>query len=268
MEDLSSKICDLKKSEPWLLERIRKKELLERVGNTEIKKSSEIEEWVRGKNGLNNKNFLLLDNPIDIEWVKIPAGEFLFGDNKQRRIIKNDYRIAKYPVTNVQYKKFIDDNPNHNLPEHWDKTNRVFPSGKGDHPVVNISWFDAQAFCEWAGCRLPTEEEWEKAARGTDGHKYPWGEDWLYGKYCNSQEARIQETTPVDGFPEGVSPFGVWDMCGNVWEWTDTKNYNGDYIMRGGSWNSNSYRVRSASRLRGNPNNHLNDYVGFRCLTS
>jgi formylglycine-generating enzyme required for sulfatase activity len=83
---------------------------------------------------------------------------------------------------------------------------------------VWVNWDDAAAFCKWGGYRLPTEEEWEKAARGEDGRTYPWGEDWVNGKYCNSEEAGIGDTTPVDAFPEGVSPYGVWDIVGNVFE--------------------------------------------------
>jgi hypothetical protein len=84
--------------------------------------------------------------------------------------------------------------------------------GKPSHPVVLVTWDDAQAFCKWAKCRLPTEDEWEKAARGTDGCIYPWGDDWVDGKYCNTADAGIGGTTPVDMYPAGVSPYGVWNM--------------------------------------------------------
>jgi hypothetical protein len=176
-------------------------------------------------------------NPAGIEWVHIPTGEFLFGDKKERRYIKS-YLIGKYGVTNAQYKLFLDANPKYRAPRDWDKDTRTHPRGKANHPVVNVSWHDANAFCKWADCRLPTEEEWEKAARGEDGRTYPWGEDWEDGKYCNSREAGIKDTTQVDAYPEGVSPYGVWDVAGNVWEWTSSwaDEKKEARVLRGGAF--------------------------------
>ena len=207
------------------------------------------------------------DNPAGIEWVEIPAGVFLYGDDKAKRMIEKPYLIGKYPVTNEQYKKFIDANPAHRVPDQWDAKKRTFPAKKAKHPVVYVSWHDAQAFCQWAKCRLPMEEEWEKAARGTDGREYPWGEEWQDGKYCNGWESGIKDTTPVDRFPLGVSSYEVWDMSGNVWEWTSSK-FNADtYVLRGGSWCSADWSVRSADRDRYSPSITVND-VGFRCARS
>jgi serine/threonine protein kinase len=177
-----------------------------------------------------------LDNPAGMEWVEIPAGEFLYGEKKEKQYIRKPYLIGKYPVTNAQYKRFLDTNPAYPVPNDWDKSNRFYPPGKQKHPVVNIYWHDAREFCVWAGCRLPTEVEWEKAARGADGRTYPWGEDWLAGKYCNSWEAGISGTTPIDEFPEGVSLYGVLDMSGNVWEWTAKAQESSVYVLRGGSF--------------------------------
>ena len=209
---------------------------------------------------------LTADNPAGIEWVEIPAGEFLYGEKKERKFINKAYKIGKYPVTNEQYKKFIDANPEYRVPAHWNKSQHTYPAGKGNHPVANVSWHDAQAFCQWNGCRLPTEVEWEKAARGTDGRTYPWGENWVQRNFCNSREAGIWDTTPVDDYSKGVSPYGVWDMSGNVWEWTASQ-HGSSYVLRGGSWDVDGYYVRSAVRLGFNPDDTgSND--GFRCAVS
>lgn len=198
-------------------------------------------------------------NPAGIEWVQIPPGEYLYGERKERRHIPQPFKISKYPVTNIQYKRFLDANPQLSVPRDWDKKARLYLPGKAHYPVVYVSWHDATTFCQWAQCRLPTEEEWEKAARGVDGRIYPWGEDWIPGKHCNSVEAQIGSTNQVDSFSEGVSPYGVWDMSGNVWEWTDGK------VLRGGSWFDSKNGTRTTFRYHSNPmNRDLN--IGFRCV--
>jgi serine/threonine protein kinase len=207
------------------------------------------------------------DNPAGIEWVEIPAGEFLYGAKKEIRYIRMPYLIGKCPVTNAQYKRFLDANPKYRAPLGWDREKRNYPPGKESHPVVNVYWNDAQAFCKWAGCRLPTEEEWEKAARGTDGRTYPWGEDWQSGKNCSSSEAGIGDTTPVDEFPAGASPYGVMDMSGNIWEWTASPYEEGSYVLRGGTWYGSENGLRSAYRIRFIPDLRYNP-IGFRCSRS
>lgn len=199
-------------------------------------------------------------NPGGIEWVKIPAGEFLYGDDKKRKYIRKPYFIGKYPVTNAQYKLFIDANPAQRVPNHWDENSRSYPLEKVNHPVAYVSWEDATTFCKWNACRLPTEQEWEKAARG---------EDWLDGKYANSKEAEIESTTPVDDFSEGVSPYGAWDMSGNVCEWTD-RWYDDEHesrVLRGGSWDGTESGLRSTSRDSADPTTPYDD-IGFRCVSS
>ncbi len=158
---------------------------------------------------------------------------------------------------------------------------------KDNHPVVNVSWDDAVAYCEWACVRLPTEAEWEKAAQGTDGRSHLWGNEWDKRK-CNNGRADFGSTsqiTPVGNYPQGASPFGVLDMAGNVWEWC-ADWYEGDYYMtapnrnpagpslgqyralRGGLWfNYFVYICRAANRFRSAPAERRND-LGFRCVQS
>jgi formylglycine-generating enzyme required for sulfatase activity len=128
--------------------------------------------------------------------------------------------------------------------------------------VVNITRSDAEAFCIWSGGRLPTEEEWEKAARGADGRPYPWGDQWVVNKYCNSREVNLGETTPVDRYPDGASPYGVMDLSGNVWEFTASEE-GGQLVLRGGSWEYGAQNVRVAKRYL-NRFDVRNDSIGFR----
>ena len=187
------------------------------------------------------------------EMITVPAGEFGMGSSKdqvdkvaanrsylrsfferelpQHQIHLAEYRIGKYPVTNAEYKRFVDETghtspTNYNGTLLWDDNN--YPAGKGNHPVVGTSWYDARAYCEWLGkktgkpYRLPTEAEWEKAARSTDAREYPWGNDFDKTK-CNTSESEIRATTPVGIYLDGASPYGALDMAGNVWEWCSTQ---------------------------------------------
>lgn len=232
---------------------------------------------------------------LKIEWCHVPAGYFLMGstnsdpkarddEKPQHRVYLSGYWISKYPITNAQYRQFVQA-IGHRQPDHWQKG---YPQDKQDHPVVYVSWSDAVAFCQWASgrtgqtVRLPTEAEWEKAARGTDGRIYPWGDRWQTGR-CNNQDAGINGTTPVGQYPAGASPYGMQDMAGNVWEWTSTIwGYNYPYqaddgrenpdsadkwhIMRGGSWWNEAQSVRAAFRSHGR-NDWLN-FRGFRVVVS
>ena len=211
-----------------------------------------------------------------IVMVAIPAGEFLMGDEK-RKVHVDAFRIDKFPVTQRQYKRFIDANPEHRVPYvdsdwakpyNWDRQARTFPPDKADYPVVLVSWHDAVAYAEWAGKRLPTEEEWEKAARGTDGRVYPWGDDFDSDR-CNTAESGIGGTTLVGRYsPQGDSPYGCVDMAGNVWEWTASEwsSSSKNKVLRGGSWwyydrslARSSYRYGRGPVLRASG-------VGFRCV--
>jgi formylglycine-generating enzyme required for sulfatase activity len=210
-----------------------------------------------------NPDMAAADEPvwrrIGIEMVTIPAGEFLYGE-KKKRVRLPEYAMAKTPVTNAQYKAFVDAT-GHGTPEHWKKGRS--PEGKEDHPMVVVSWEDAAAFCQWAGCRLPTEMEWEKGARGVDGREYPWGNEWELGR-CNTRESGIGDTTPVGRYPNGASPNGLLDMAGNVWEWCGSDR---NWVLRGGSWYDNSGRARCANRYRNYPVIRLG-ITGFRCVLS
>jgi len=213
------------------------------------------------------------DNPVGIEWIEIPAGEFLYGDDMKRYVVRKAFQMAKYPITQAQYQRFIDANPNYAVPfvdtdwakmYNWNQKTRRCPPDKLDHPVVLVSWNDAQEFCRWANCRLPSEVEWEKAARGEDGRTYPWGEDWIDGRYCNSSESHTGGTTSVDEFQEGISPYGVWDMCGNILEWTASPRMGG-YVIRGGSWKDSAHWFLRAAVSYYYNSIDRRDYLGFRC---
>jgi len=192
----------------------------------------------------------------EMEMVVIPEGPFRIGSSKgkENEVYLDAFEIAKYPLTNVQYKAFLDATPKHPAPADWD--DRMFPPLKANHPVVNISWHDAQAYAEWLNrqtgkhYRLPTEAEWKKAARGDrDAREYPWGDAFDSSK-CNTRESGPAETTPVGIYPEGASPYGLMDMAGNVWEWTSTLYGSGETrrVVRGGSWGDSQGIARCSLR--------------------
>ncbi len=186
----------------------------------------------------------------------------LVDEKPQRQVFLKGFFIDKYEVTNVQYKKFVDAT-GHKPPRHWE--GNVYPSHKADHPVVYVSWEDAAAYCQWAGKRLPTAEEWEKAARGSEGFIYPWGNEYG-GEKVNLVTVDRGDTSPVDEYKGDVSPYGVYDMGGNVSEWTRSW-YDSDknsYTLKGGSWYTELYTARGAHRSPGLPEYELN-IVGFRC---
>lgn len=209
------------------------------------------------------------------EMVRIPAGEFLYGDNKEKKTLP-EFWLDKTPVTNAEYKKFLDANPKHPVPNNkedwakpynWDEKSRTYPADKADHPVVLVSWADAHFYAYWAGKRLLTEEEWEKAARGPDGRTYPWGDSPPTSELCNFNQNE-KGTTPVGKYsPAGDSPYGGVDLAGNVWEWTASDYGKSRKALRGGSWDPYGVDVRAAYRL-----NYVPDYrhssVGFRCGVS
>lgn len=226
-----------------------------------------------------------------IETVLITAGDFWIGSDRndreahdnekpQHRVTLPAYEIGKYPVTNVQYRAFVQAT-GHRPPDHW--VGDCAPPGKENHPVVNVSLEDARAFCRWLTkttgqlYRLPTEEEWEEAARGglPDHQRYSWGDEWMDGA-ANTKEAGYHDTTPVDAFAgKNRSPFGAIDMIGNVQEWMNSqyKPYPGSthemmvggtrYVVRGGCYTLPRDCARVSWRGRYTPD-ALRPYLGFR----
>jgi formylglycine-generating enzyme required for sulfatase activity len=250
------------------------------------------------------------------EMVLVPAGSFLMGTRpeelddlfvlmeKEKKGMPYEqrlreapqfemylpaYGIGRYPVTNAEYAVFIADT-DYEPPVHWN--GKEVPEELADHPVVNVTWLDAVACSEWLSkrtgkhYRLPTEAEWDKAARGADGRRYPWGNDWN-PELCNNAETGPKTTTPVGQFsPDGDSPYGCADMIGNVWEWCSSR-YGGtevtpsfkypydpkdgredmvvddSRILRGGSFFNGRGRARCEYRGRG-AMTHRNDHTGFR----
>ena len=213
------------------------------------------------------------------EWVKIPEtrdywigaqskdskgrnyDKEAFDDETLRQVNLAPFRMGKYPVTVGQYGAFVEDgNDPSREPENWE--------GQQEHqnwPVVNVTWHQAAAFCEWAGGRLPTEEEWERAARGPKCAKYPWGKADIDPSRANYGESRIGHPTPVGLYPCGASAEGVHDMIGNVLEWTSSEwsPSGGAYVWRGGSFD-NSRRVARSSCRDGNQPDGLVRNLGFR----
>ena len=199
-----------------------------------------------------------------IELIRVPAGPFLYGDDK-RTIELPEFWIGRAPVTNEQYKRFVD-GTGRDAPSNWSGNNP--PPDKRDHPVVNVNWHDAKAFCDWAGLALPSEAQWEKAARGTDGREWPWGDDPPTEKHCNFGN-NVGTTTAVGKYSsQGDSPYGCVDMAGTVWEWTAAQAYESNRgILRGGSWWTDAEDCRCARHYWDNPSSRYDDY-GFRVLAA
>ncbi len=197
-------------------------------------------------------------------------------------------QISRYPVTNAQYGAYINAT-DADAPRDWEAGH--IPEGKENHPVVNVTWEDAMRFCAWLTetlklgeketVRLPTEAEWEFTAAGEGGRKYPWGNDDPTTQHANYGK-NVGDTTPVDAYPKGVTPEGVYDLAGNVWEWcydwygpyaaeqqTDPRGPNkGDgRVLRGGAFLDDPYVVRGAFRHWSDPI-YWNDYSGVRVVVS
>jgi len=212
--------------------------------------------------------------------VYIPGGEFVLGsdagsedETPRQSLTLSAYNIDVYAATNAEYQAFVGET-GHAAPRNW--TDGSLPAGLEDHPVVWVNWQDAADYCAWAGKRLPTEFEWEMAVRGTDGRTYPWG-DTFDAAQCNSKESNLKGTTPVGAYPDGQSPFGIYDGAGNVWEWTSDwyQAYRGSLyelsrygtqfrVLRGGSWFDGQELQRTTARKSFDPNQGFST-IGFRC---
>jgi len=219
------------------------------------------------------------------EMVRDPEGEFLYGKEGQKHWFP-EFWIDKTPVTNGEFARFVAASGYKTTAERtgfgcantgdkwedlegadWRHTGgpQTDIRTKADHPVVQVSWEDAAMYAEWAGKRLPTEEEWEKAARGTDGRKYPWGDQIPTKDACNFNKNE-GGTTPVGKYsPQGDSPYGCVDMSGNVWEWTASDHEDGGKVLRGGGWSHPGEFVRLAERPNHNQDDRY-DTDGFRCV--
>jgi hypothetical protein len=182
---------------------------------------------------------------------------FIRGDNNIA-----DFYIDEFPVTNEEYKKFLE-KEKRRPPRSWKQGK--FPAGKANHPVAGVSFYEAKGYAAYAKKRLPTEEEWEKAAVGNHEWIYPWGKRFETTK-CNTNESGIKETTPVTQYPSGASQSGIKDMSGNTWEWVDTWAREGDKKVKGGSYkyDQDAARVRN-SESHGIASGRPYD-VGFRCV--
>ena len=206
----------------------------------------------------------------------VPAGEFLYGDDK-RRVTLNAFYMDKYEVTTNLYAEFMRAT-GREAPEYW---NGVSLASHGDRPVVGVDWSDADAYCRQYGKRLPTEQEWEKAARGTDGRKYPWGNEEPSSRYANygkdySENFYNDRLTPVGNYEAGASPYGIQDMAGNAWELTSSEyafsskaskvlGFSSSKVIRGGSWNSEASFLRSATPNIYVLSPRIRSTYGFRC---
>lgn len=224
--------------------------------------------------------------------VLVPRGEFVMGSNdhqdeKPHNVVLDAYYIDTYEVSNKDYKEFMK-TTGHPAPAYWDDPRL----NKPEQPVVGVNWYDASAFCEWKGKRLPTEAEWERAAKGPDGHAhYPWGHQLDSSKANYGQT--VGKTTPVDSYPEGKSGYGAYNMAGNVFEWVsdwyDPGYFNVSPAMnpqgpatglnfanqgpvktlKGGSWLAPASSLHTSHRFWNQPeNNSYGVGLGFRCAQS
>jgi len=223
--------------------------------------------------------------PIE-DMIEIPAGPFTFGsddgnpnESPAQKVELPAYKMDHFEVTNDDFAMFANATGYQTEAEKKGakKTWRTGLEGKGNHPVVRVTWNDAKAFCEWLGKRLPTEQEWEKAARGDKGNLFPWGNTFDPGK-ANLKASGIRGTVAVGSFPAGASPYGVEDLAGNVWEWTadpwqaypnstyKDKFYSDKFrVTRGGGWFDDETLARSSSRSAAALEAANND-LGFRCV--
>lgn len=248
--------------------------------------------------------------PVDENWSRILSGEFTAGQDNEMQLIDYDYEIMKYNVTNEQFVGFLQGS--HDAGDVWIEDSDVYGYYEGDdfndagnysyydlndgdcrifwdgsvftieddyeyHPVVEVTWFGADAYAKYHDWRLPTREEWEKAARGTSGYDYPWGNeiDSLRANYLDSGDPWDNGTTPIgyyngeNGTNDSTSPYGCYDMCGNVWDWTATWKADSDNtrILLGGAWSNAVDENYLCSWSYGSSiTNYSHENRSFRCV--
>ena len=222
------------------------------------------------------------------DMVLVPGGEFTMGspagdadEQPAHRVLVDSFFMDKYEVTVRQYGVFLQE-AGGDRPSEWKTMNKT---ANQNRPVMGVDWADAARYCKWAGKRLPTEAEWEKAARGTDGRLYPWGNDPptpLHANFGKTGSNDHGSLAPVGTLEHGKSPYGIYDMAGNVWEWVsdwyDDAYYKnsppqnpagpsmgGFKVIRGGSWASGPRNLRSADRYWDPPSFRSLYFPGFRC---
>jgi len=191
---------------------------------------------------------------------------WLGGEVPQREVEVATFAIDIYPVTNAQYAEFIAAK-GHRTPVHWQRG--AVPDGLADHPVIFVDLSDCMAYAQWAGKRLPTEAEWEKAARGTDGRYYPWGDEFDPDacRWNRDGVGRPCNTCPVTDYPQGASPYGAMHMSGNVAEYCADGPGPGAAYIKGGSWmNEDPVNLRPAARNMSGFANNRSAFYGFRCV--
>jgi formylglycine-generating enzyme required for sulfatase activity len=219
--------------------------------------------------------------------IEIPGGPFMLGsatfepnETPPQEMELPTFFIDQFEVANAEYAQFVEATGYvTGAEEAGTKRNwrTYYEEGKDNHPVVKVSYADAEAFCEWMGKRLPTEFEWEKAARGPDGLVYPWG-DSMDSNRVNGKESGVRGTTAAGSFSSGASPYGVEDLSGNVWEWTSSPFlaypgsthedpfYSPDLrVTRGGGWFDEPRQLRGSNRSAAAVET-ANDDLGFRCV--
>ncbi len=222
--------------------------------------------------------------PVRDIMVEIPAGPFMqgddFGDPEDGPVHEVDlpaFEIDKFEVSNADFSIFAEATGHLTFPEDKGFTSWRDEWTDDNHPVVRVTWNDANAYCEWLGKRLPTESEWEKAARGEDALVFPWGNSFDPAN-ANIKEAGLRGPVAGGSFGAGVSPYGVEDMAGNVWEWTadwyqpypgnttEDPYYGEDFrVTRGGGWFDEEPLLTAFNRNAAAPNTTANDDLGFRC---
>ncbi|MGC8923535.1 SUMF1/EgtB/PvdO family nonheme iron enzyme [Streptomyces griseoaurantiacus] len=200
-------------------------------------------------------------SPVDGKlMVTVDEGIYLSGP-KNTPAWTEAYLIDVYPVTNADYARFVRAT-GHRVPQHW--PDGRCPDSLCDHPVVWVTWHDAAAYAKWAGKSLPTSRQWEKAARGSKGRTYPWGDEPTAAK-CNVLDSGMGRTTPVFRYQSGVSPYGVFDLCGNTWEWCADETQPGRHELKGSAFTSPFTRAAPSLVNDADATMFDND-TGFRCV--